>query len=167
MEVRNVVSWWYLHIFKIFEWAHRSCSRSLEATKWWWANTEVEKCKFFTNLIHYLGHVIKLGHLKASSHPIDAISCWQAPSNFTQLRSFLSLRNTFLRLLQSFWCTAAHIGDKLQKYQPHVYTNIFHEGLDALHALQEKLTSLPVFAVPRSQEICTVKTCAFERQAEC
>lgn len=109
---------------------------------------KLKKSKFFTNRIHFLGHDTTPGHLKVSSHTTDAICSLQAPSNITELCSFLGFYNTFRWFVPNFVRIAAPLHRKLQKHQGHVYTELSNKEFDALRTLQKRLALPSVFALP-------------------
>lgn len=53
------------------------------------ATLKLKKCKFFTDTIDYLGHVIRPRRLEIASHKTDTIRGFQPPTLITELRSFL------------------------------------------------------------------------------
>lgn len=46
---------------------------------------KLKKCKFFTEIIDYVGHIICLRRLEVSSHTTDTIRGLIAPTNLTEL----------------------------------------------------------------------------------
>lgn len=59
------------------------------------ATLKLKMCKFFRSTTNYLGHGIRQRRLELASHMMDAICGLRPPSNLTELRPFLGLRNTF------------------------------------------------------------------------
>lgn len=54
---------------------------------------KLKKCRFFTDTIDYLSHVIRPRRSEIASHTTDAIRGLQTPTSPTELRSFLGLCN--------------------------------------------------------------------------
>lgn len=68
---------------------------------------KLKKCKFFSNTINCLGHVIHLGQLMVSQHTIEGIRDLNPPTNITKLRTFLSLCNVSRYFVPNFARIAA------------------------------------------------------------
>lgn len=56
---------------------------------------KIENCSFFTNIIDYLGHVVRSRRLVHTSCTAGAIRNLKPPSSVTEMRSFLELYNFF------------------------------------------------------------------------
>jgi hypothetical protein len=59
----------------------------------------IEKCKFFTRKIDFIGFIIKLGHISMDPKKVKAIVDWQELENVTQLRLFLGFCNYYRRFI--------------------------------------------------------------------
>ena len=51
----------------------------------------IEKCKFITQEVEFLGHMITPHGIKPIQKKIDAIKALPQPTNITELRSFLGI----------------------------------------------------------------------------
>lgn len=89
----------------------------------------LKKTSCFTNRIDYLGHIIKLRCLAASTYTNDAIRCLQTFSNIMELRRFLGLCNVFRLFIADSARMAAALKRKWHKYQPHVYIKLSGRSL--------------------------------------
>ncbi|XP_015078182.1 uncharacterized protein LOC107021988 [Solanum pennellii] len=54
-----------------------------------------EKCEFDQHEVHFLGHIISQGELWMDETKIRAIQEWEAPTQVTELQSFLGLANYY------------------------------------------------------------------------
>lgn len=78
---------------------------------------KLEKCKFFSSTIKYQHHAVQHGKLPVPQHSIDAICNLELPTNNTDLRWFLWLRNFFQHYGPIFaWVTVLQ-NRIMQKYQ--------------------------------------------------
>jgi hypothetical protein len=59
----------------------------------------IEKCKFFTRKIDFIGFIIKLGYISIDLKKIKAIVDWQELENVIQLRLFLGFCNYYRRFI--------------------------------------------------------------------
>ncbi|KAL5565984.1 hypothetical protein UlMin_029148 [Ulmus minor] len=49
------------------------------------------KCEFWLDHVQFLGHVVSKDGISVDPAKIDAVSKWPAPTNVTEIRSFLGL----------------------------------------------------------------------------
>jgi hypothetical protein len=59
----------------------------------------IEKCKFFTRKIDFIGFIIELGYISIDLKKVEAIVDWQELENIIQLRSFLGFCNYYRRFI--------------------------------------------------------------------
>jgi hypothetical protein len=52
---------------------------------------KMSKCSFYQSRIHYLGHVISGEGIAVDPAKVEAIMEWSAPTNVTEVRSFMGL----------------------------------------------------------------------------
>lgn len=115
---------------------------------------------------YFLGYVIKPGTWKLA-HTINAIYSLQASSNITELCSLLGLCNVFRWFLPNFARTTAPPNCKLGMDHTGVYKALSDEELNALYLIQQKPTSSPGLALPRSWRTYRVEIDACDRQVGC
>lgn len=128
---------------------------------------QLKKCKFFTETINYLGHVIRPRRLDISSHTTDAIRGLKALTSLTELRSFLGLCNVFRRFVPNFARLAAPLHQRLKKDQPATFGSLNEEELNSMNSLKNALISPPVLALPNNSGHLTLDTDACNVQVGC
>jgi hypothetical protein len=64
--------------------------------------TNLEKCSFSMDMIHYLGYIIDQHGVHVDPTKIQVIRDWPAPTTLTELQSFLGLANFYHRFLLEF-----------------------------------------------------------------
>ena len=73
-----------------------------------------EKCSFLLSSVEYLGHTISKEGLKTSDSKVKAISNAQAPSNVSELHSFIGLVNYYGKFLPDLATTLTPLYDLLR-----------------------------------------------------
>ena len=73
-----------------------------------------EKCSFLLSSVEYLGHTISREGLKTSDSKVKAISNAPAPSNVSELRSFIGLVNYYGKFLPDLATTLTPLYDLLR-----------------------------------------------------
>jgi hypothetical protein len=72
---------------------------------------KLSKCTFYQKKIHYLGHIVSEDGIAVDPENIEAIKSWPAPTNISEVRSFMGLvgyyRRFIARILQD--CTPNNI----------------------------------------------------------
>ena len=56
---------------------------------------KLEKCKFATDEVEYLGMIVKLGKLAMDPIKLDGIASWPIPTRVKDVRSFLGFANFY------------------------------------------------------------------------
>jgi hypothetical protein len=56
------------------------------------------KCDFYKNNIHYLGHIISKEGITVDPENIKAIMSWPTPKNVADVRSFMGLARLLLKV---------------------------------------------------------------------
>ncbi|XP_022864502.1 uncharacterized protein LOC111384459 [Olea europaea var. sylvestris] len=106
-----------------------------------------EKCSFAKEEVHFLGHIIRHGHLKMDGAKVKAINEWEPPTKVTELRSFLGLVNYYRRFIKGYSSRAAPLTDLLKKSQRWEWTVKCQRAFDDLKAavMLEPVLALPDF----------------------
>jgi hypothetical protein len=63
---------------------------------------KLSKCSFYQSRIHYLGHVISGEGITVNLAKVEAIMEWPAPTNVTEVRSFMGLAGYYRRFDEGF-----------------------------------------------------------------
>jgi hypothetical protein len=63
---------------------------------------KLSKCSFYQSRIHYLGHVISDEGIAMDPANVEAIMEWLAPTNVTEVRSFMGLAGYYRRFFEGF-----------------------------------------------------------------
>lgn len=73
------------------------------------ATLKLDKCRFFTDTIDYLGRVILPRRLEIASQTTNVIRELQPPTYLTDLQSFFGLRKVFQQFVPHFSRTATQL----------------------------------------------------------
>lgn len=104
----------------------------------------LERCSFGQTEVQYLGHIINQEGVATDPSKIKAIQDWPAPTNITELRSFLGLSGYYRRFIQGYGLICRSLFDCLKK-------DAFHWDKDqdkAFAEVKDRLTHSPVLALP-------------------
>ena len=74
----------------------------------------LNKCDFYQNKIHYLGHIISEKGIYVDPEKIETIMNWPTPRNVTDVRSFMRLAGYYKRFIKGF-SKVAHSITSLKK----------------------------------------------------
>ena len=97
-----------------------------------------DKCAFMLKQVDYLGHSISAEGLKPSEDKVKAISKAPAPTNLTQLRSFLGMVNYYGKFLKGLSSMLAPLYSLLQNNAKWKWQQ---KPNDAFKKVQQELTS--------------------------
>ncbi|CDF33203.1 unnamed protein product [Chondrus crispus] len=124
----------------------------IEPSKTAWASPVVllEKCSFFTQEVHYLGHVIRPGTLSIDEVSTRALREIAIPTTQTELRSFLGLCNVYRRFVPNYAHKAAPLNQLLKKGQPAKLEPFDETEIKAFDTLREAVISPPILALPKA-----------------
>ena len=125
---------------------------------------KIKKCVFFSNMVNYLGHIIRPGQLEIDNAHTAALREAQHPRTVTELRSFLGLCNVYRRFVQGYTDIAAPLQELLKKGVPKDLPEFTAEQEEAFRKLIEAVTSPPILALPQPDLPYTVDTDASDYQ---
>jgi hypothetical protein len=106
---------------------------------------KLSKCSFYQSRIHYLGHVISTEGITVDPTKVEAIMEWPAPTNVTEVRSFMGLAGYYRLFVEGFSKIANPITELQKKSQKFVWTE---KCAEAFRRLKESLTTAPILRVP-------------------
>lgn len=109
----------------------------------------MEKRKFFSETVDYLGHVVRPGKLAVVTKNTDAVKGFAYPRTQTGLLSFLGLCNVYRRFVPNFTRVAAPLNRILRKGEPVELLNPTEEHNNVFEALRASLTCPPMLLLPR------------------
>ena len=124
----------------------------------------LQKYNFFTESVDYLGHTIHPGRLQVARNNLKALREPKAPTNQTEIRSFLGMCNVYRRFIPNFARIANPLNRKLHNGQPVSFEILTDEEYDAFEELKGKLISPPILALPRPGYKYTIDTDACDTQ---
>lgn len=75
----------------------------------------LEKCRFFAESVHYLGHVVRAGRLEVTSEITEAVAKARPPRTYTEVWSFLGLCNVHRRFGKHLATVAAMLAQLTSK----------------------------------------------------
>ena len=111
---------------------------------------KLAKCRFFTDTVKYLGHVIRPGTLEVDEVATAALTKAKPPKTQTELRSFLGLCNVYRRFVPNYSHVAAPLNAFLKKGQPaRLPQDLGEEATNAFDELVKRIIAPPVLALPR------------------
>jgi len=106
---------------------------------------KLSKCSFYQSRIHYLGHVISGEGIAVDPAKVEAIMEWPAPTNVTEVRSFMGLAGYYRRFVEGFSKIANPITELQKKNKKFVWTE---KCTEAFQRLKELLTTGSILKVP-------------------
>jgi hypothetical protein len=105
----------------------------------------LSKFSFYQSRIHYLGHVISGEGIIVDPAKVEAIMKWPAPTNVTEVRSFMGLEGYYRRFVEGFSKIANLITELQKKNKKFVW---MEKCTEAFWRLKELLTTAPILKVP-------------------
>ncbi|KAL5543368.1 hypothetical protein UlMin_007152 [Ulmus minor] len=107
------------------------------------------KCEFWLDKVHFLGHVVSKDGVSVDPAKIEAVSKWPAPTNVTEIRSFLGLAGYYRRFVEGFSSLAAPLTALTKKGKKYEWTEKCEESFQEL---KRRLTSAPILTIPNGEE---------------
>lgn len=115
---------------------------------------KLSKCVFAVDTVNYLGHVISIGGVAPDPEKVKAMLDWPEPRSLSTLQGFLGLTGFYRRFVRQYATLAAPLTDLLRSTKFHWST----EASLAFTALKEKMTTMPVLALPDFSKVFAVET---------
>ena len=104
---------------------------------------KTSKCHFFESSVEYLGKVISKDGIQASEKKIEAIQKVRAPTDCTQLKSFLGMVNHYSKFLKCLADLSAPLNNLLKKEVPWEWTE---QHQTCFEKIKQALTTTTVLA---------------------
>jgi hypothetical protein len=105
---------------------------------------KLSKCSFYQSRIHYLGHVISGEGITVDPTKVEAIMEWPAPTNVTEVSSFMGLEGYYRWFFKGFLKLANSITELQKKSKKFVWTE---KCAEAFWRLKELLTTMLILKV--------------------
>ena len=103
------------------------------------------KCEFWLDKVHFLGHVVSREGIAVDPVKIEAVSKWAAPTNVTEIRSFLGLAGYYRRFVEGFSRLAAPLTALTRKGKKFEWSE---NCAKSFQELKDRLTSAPILTLP-------------------
>src|SRR5271163_2641241 len=116
---------------------------------------KANKCELVRQKVEYTGHYISKEGITVDPRKITTIKDWPAPTNVSEVRSFLGLASYYRKFVQGFSAIAIPLTALLHKDKTFQWTTPEQTAFDAL---KEKLTSAPVLLLPDPNKSFTITT---------
>ena len=94
--------------------------------------------------INFLGHVISAQGIMVDPQKIEAISNWGAPTNQTEVRSFLGLAGYYRKFIRNFSLIASSLHKLLKKNVRFEWSKECQKSMDKL---KKRLTTAPILTL--------------------
>ncbi|CAI7784995.1 unnamed protein product [Closterium sp. NIES-53] len=106
--------------------------------------TKASKCEFLQDRLEFLGHIISAEGVEIDTKKIATIQAWHAPTNLTELQSFLGFVNYVRRFVPDMAKLTAPLTDLLRKGVEYTWGE---KEQAAFSALKQILCSPPVLHI--------------------
>ena len=103
------------------------------------------KCQFWLREVGFLGHVVSEGGISVDPALVQSVLKRVAPTNQTEVRSFLGLAGYYRKFVQGFSSIARPLTQLLRKDQKFEWTDKCEESFQEL---KKRLVSAPVLIMP-------------------
>ena len=107
---------------------------------------KLSKCSFAQKRIKFLGHIIEQGRVQMDPIKVKVIQEWQAPTNVSELRSFLGLANYYRKFVKDYSGIATPLTELLKKSKVWDWSIECQVAFDALKKAmsEDHVLALPV-----------------------
>ncbi|KII63191.1 Transposon Ty3-I Gag-Pol polyprotein [Thelohanellus kitauei] len=104
-----------------------------------------EKCKFGYGEIEFMGYIVSDRGLHANTDSVKPILDWKAPTNTTNLKSFLGMCTFYHRFIRNMATIAAPLYDLLKKGNPWFWSESCNSSFEKL---KDRLSNIPTISFP-------------------
>ena len=116
---------------------------------------KLKKCELVRQKVEYTGHYISAEGITVDPRKISTIKDWPAPTNVSEVRSFLGLASYYRKFVPGFSAVATPLTSLLHKDKHFQWTSSEQE---AFNTLKKKLTTTPVLLLPDPNKPFTITT---------
>jgi hypothetical protein len=116
---------------------------------------KIKKCELVQEKVEYTGHFISKDGIAVDPRKIDTIKNWPAPTNVSEVRSFLGLASYYRKFVEKFSTVATPLTALLHKDNEFEWNEKAQEAFDTL---KEKLITTLVLLLPDPEKPFTVTT---------
>jgi hypothetical protein len=103
------------------------------------------KCEFWLKEVSFLGHVVSNGGIAVDPSKVQDVLNWKAPTNVSEIRSFLGLAGYYRRFIEGFSKLAKPMTALLEKNAKFVWSDKCQANFENL---KRRLTTSPVLTLP-------------------
>jgi hypothetical protein len=103
------------------------------------------KCEFWLKEVSFLGHVVSNGGIVVDPSKVQDVLNWKAPTNVSEICSFLGLAGYYRRFIEGFSKLAKPITALLEKNAKFVWSDKCQADFEEL---KRRLTTAPVLTLP-------------------
>ena len=105
----------------------------------------IEKCRFFSRKIHFLGHVISDEGIRPDESKIEKVKNFPTPTNIKQVREFLGLASYYRKFIKDFALIARPLNQLLKNDEEFIWND---ERELSFQTLKNCLISYPILRHP-------------------
>ncbi|XP_049932536.1 uncharacterized protein LOC126409875 [Nymphaea colorata] len=113
------------------------------------------KCEFWLDKVNFLGHVISKEGVAVDPAKVEAVQQWNAPTNVSEIRSFLGLAGYYRKFIKDFSKIATPLTKLLRKGVKFTWTE---DCQKSFQMLKDSLTSAPILTLPNGRKGFVVYT---------
>ena len=110
---------------------------------------KLSKCRFWLDMVAFLGHVISVEGVSVDPKKIEAVVNWKPPKNVSEVRSFLGLAGYYMKFVEGFSKIAAPLTKLTRKDVKYDWVDACQQSFEELKG---RLTSAPVQALPNGRD---------------